>query len=205
MQTDPTSPPHRRMRSDARDNRDRILQAAKAVFAEHGAGASLNEIARRARVGPGTLYRHFPTLQALLVAIISDDVDALCATGRDLLTHRSPDDAMRSWLRAVALHATAMNGLVAAQMAAELGQGGDTALAACHAAIIAVGSELLARAQAHGSISEQTDVLDLLKLATAIAWASEQTPDDDGLLDRLLALSINRPATSNEPALGGNA
>jgi AcrR family transcriptional regulator len=194
MQTDSTGQPRRRMRSDARDNRERILKAAKAVFAEHGAGASLNEIARRANVGPGTLYRHFPTLQDLLVAIVSDDVDALCATGRDLLTHRSPEEALHIWLRAVALHATAMNGLVATQMAADLGTGHGTALTDCHDAIIAVGSELLTRAKGGGSIPEQTDILDLLKLATAIAWASEQAPEDDGLLDRLLALAINRPA-----------
>ncbi|AQA26081.1 bacterial regulatory, tetR family protein [Rhodococcus sp. MTM3W5.2] len=191
-QTDPTSQPQRRMRSDARDNRERILKAAKAVFAERGTASSLNEIARRANVGPGTLYRHFPTLQDLLVAIIGDDVDVLCATGRDLLTHRSPDEALRIWLRAVALHATAMNGLVATQMAADLGTGHGTALAGCHDAITAVGSELLTRAKEHGGIAEQTDVVDLLKLATAIAWASEQAPEDVGLLDRLLALAITR-------------
>src|SRR3954471_17676046 len=107
----------RRMRADARDNRERVLRAARAAFAEDGPHASLNKIAQRAGVGAGTLYRHFPTLQALLVAIIGDDVEALCAKGRGLLTHPSPDEALHTWLRAMAVHATAMRGLVATQLA----------------------------------------------------------------------------------------
>ena len=71
----------RRMRVDAAENRARLLTAARAVFTERGARASLNEVAKRAGVGSGTLYRHFPSLQALLVAIISDDVAALCERG----------------------------------------------------------------------------------------------------------------------------
>jgi AcrR family transcriptional regulator len=113
----------RPMRADARDNRERVLQAAKAVFAEQGAHASLNKIAQRGGVGAGTLYRHFPSLQSLLVAIIGDDVEALCATGRDLLVHPDPDEAVRVWLRAVAVHATAMRGLVVRRRTGWVGEG----------------------------------------------------------------------------------
>jgi AcrR family transcriptional regulator len=176
------------MRSDARDNRDRVLAAAKAVFAEHGAHASLNKIAQRAGVGPGTLYRHFPTLQALLVGIIGDDVEALCANGRALLTHPVPDEALRGWLRAVATHATAMRGLVATEMAAEPTADTDAALAACHDAIRTTGTALLIRAQREGSTPTDAEIGDLLKLVNAVAWASEQAPHDPDLLDRLLAL-----------------
>jgi len=168
------------MRADARDNRDRVLRAAKAVFAEQGARASLNKIAQRAGVGPGTLYRHFPSLQALLVAIIGDDVEALCAKGDALLTHSSPDEALRTWLLAVAVHATAMRGLVATEMAVEP----SPELAACHDALRATGSALLARTQ------HAADIGDLLTLMNAIAWASEQSPEDPGLLDRLVALAL---------------
>jgi AcrR family transcriptional regulator len=177
----------RRMRADARDNRERVLRAARAVFAEHGAQASLNKIAQRAGVGPGTLYRHFPTLPALLVAIIGDDVEALCARGRALLTHPSPDDALRIWLRDVAVHATSMRGLVGAQMAATAGA--ESALAGCHDAIRATGASLLARAQRDGTAPGGTDIADLLTLVGAIAWASEQSPGDTDLLDRLLTLA----------------
>jgi AcrR family transcriptional regulator len=176
------------MRTDARDNRERVLRAAREVFAEQGPRASLNRIAQRAGVGPGTLYRNFPGLQALLVAIISDDVDRLCTRGRSLLTHPSPDEALLSWLREVATHATAMRGLVASQMAA-LRASRDPALAACHDAIRDTGAALLARAQRDGSAPAGVDIADLLVLVNALAWASEQAPDDPALLDRLFTLA----------------
>jgi AcrR family transcriptional regulator len=168
------------MRADARDNRDRVLRAAKVVFTEQGAQASLNKIAQRAGVGPGTLYRHFPTLQDLLVAIIGDDVEALCAKGNALLTDPSPERALRTWLRAVAVHATAMRGLVATEMAVEP----SPALAACHDLMRETGAALLIRTD------HDADVVDLLRLMNAIAWASEQAPDDPGLLDRLLEFAL---------------
>ncbi|MFG1864777.1 TetR/AcrR family transcriptional regulator [Microbispora bryophytorum] len=176
------------MRADARDNRERVLRAARAAFAEHGAQASLNKIAQSAGVGPGTLYRHFPTTGALLVAIIGDDVAALCEKGRDLLDHTSPAQALRTWLRAVAEHATEMRGLVAARMAAPPAPDTDAALAACHERIRATGAALLERAQRDGAVPGDIEIADLLTLVNAIAWVSEQAPCDEYLLDRLLAL-----------------
>ncbi|WP_219465890.1 TetR/AcrR family transcriptional regulator [Nonomuraea rhizosphaerae] len=167
------------MRADAARNREQIVQAARAVFTQDGPAASLNQVAQRAGVGPGTLYRHFPTLQDLLVAVIKDDVSALCARGRELLTGPSPEQALRTWLRAVAGHASAMRGLVATQLAA-VTEG--SALAACHDEITATGAALLART------GSGLDIADLLKLANAIGWAGEQAPGDQGLTDRLLAL-----------------
>lgn len=175
------------MRADARQNRERLLAAAKLVFAED-ADASLNKIAQRAGVGPGTLYRHFPTLHDLLVAIVGEDIEALCATGRELLTHPSPGEALRIWLRAVAVHASTLRGLLAAQLAALPTDAGRGALAAGHESIRATGSALLARAQHAGQAAGDVDISDLLRLVNAIAWASEQVPDDPDLLDRLLAL-----------------
>ncbi|MEO3874169.1 TetR/AcrR family transcriptional regulator [Nonomuraea sp. B12E4] len=188
----------RPQRADARDNRDRLLQAARAVFDEQGPHASLNKIAQKAGVGPGTLYRHFPNLQALLVAIIGGDVEVLCAQGRELLEHPSPDEALRMWLGAVARHATAMRGLVAAEMIAQPTKETSTALAACHQAIHTTGTALLGRAQQHGNAPARLDIADLLILTNAIAWASEQTPTDTGLLDRLLAL-INTAVPNPHP------
>jgi hypothetical protein len=122
------------------------------------------------------------------VAIISGDVDALCATGRDLLTHPDPDEALRVWLRAVAVHATALRGLVATQMAAAPDGSTTTAMAACHDAIRVTGAALMSRAQQNGTTSAQIDIADVLTLVNAVAWASEQAPEDASLLDRLLAL-----------------
>jgi AcrR family transcriptional regulator len=180
-----------RMRADARGNRQRILQAARTAFADHGSRASLNKVAQHAGVGPGTLYRHFPSLQALLAAIIGDDVAALCRSGHELMNHPSPDEALYTWLHAVAVHATAMRGLVATHMAAEPAPGTGTGLAACHESIRATGAALLTRAQQQGTVPRDTRIEDLLKLANAVAWASEQAPADKGLLDRLLALTAH--------------
>ncbi|BEL03893.1 TetR/AcrR family transcriptional regulator [Actinoplanes sichuanensis] len=166
------------MRSDAQQNRERVLAAARAEFTAHGAGASLNKIAQRAGVGAGTLYRHFPSAQALLVAIIAEDVAALCATGRDLCGDPDPAEALRTWLRAVAVHATSMRGLVAT----ELLDGAGTALAACHDEISAVGAALLERAGSPDRID------DVLTVVNAVAWASERAPAEQGRLDRLLGL-----------------
>lgn len=169
------------MRSDAQQNRERVLAAARAEFTAHGAAASLNKIAQRAGVGPATLYRHFPTAQTLLVAIIAADVATLCAAGNALLGHADPGDALRIWLRQVAAHATKMRGLVATEL---LVAAGDAALADCHDSIRTVGAALLDRTGNPGAIA----VDDLLTAVNALAWASERMPADPGRLDRLLGL-----------------
>jgi AcrR family transcriptional regulator len=184
----------RPLRADAQHNRERILEAARTVLAEQGPHASLNKIAQQAQVGAGTLYRHFPTLPDLVVAIIGGDVDALCARGRALLDHPSPAEALHTWLRAVAIHAAAMRGLVAAQMAALSSDGAPTALAACHDAICGTTASLLTRAKQHHGAPPNADPADLLLLVNAIAWASEQAPADETLIDRLLALVIGPAA-----------
>src|ERR1700740_2500096 len=90
-------------RADARRNYDRLLAAAAAVFAERGADdVSLEEIARRAGVGIGTLYRHFPARQALLEAVYRDQVELLRARAEELLNDNSAGDAFSSWVRALA-------------------------------------------------------------------------------------------------------
>src|SRR5216683_1164509 len=92
----------RGMRADARRNYERLLSAAAAAFATRGADdVSLEEIARRAGVGIGTLYRHFPTRQALLEAVYRDQVEALRARADELAEAESPGDALAEWLRAM--------------------------------------------------------------------------------------------------------
>src|SRR5260370_41542128 len=90
------------MRADARRNYERLLAAALAAFAERGADdVSLEEIARRAGVGIGTLYRHFPTRPALLEAVYRDQVEALGTLAGQLLTAESPGAAIREWVPAL--------------------------------------------------------------------------------------------------------
>ncbi|MEU9833541.1 helix-turn-helix domain-containing protein [Streptosporangium sp. NPDC048047] len=187
MSKDAVVPSRQRMRADARRNFDRIVAAAGALVAEHGAEASLEEIARRAEVGSATLHRHFPTRRALLEAVFEDRVKALCARADDLLTASDPGEALFTWLRAVGAHAAANRGLGASLMS-----GGDPALGrTCHEMIITAGEGLLARARAADAVRPGIAVTHLLKLVGAISLATEQEPDGPAEADRLLALAID--------------
>src|SRR3712207_6221583 len=88
----------RSLRADAQRNRDKLLAAATEAFAEQGEDVALETVAARAGVGIGTLYRHFPSRDALVVAAYQQEVDALCAAAEDLLAAWPPDEALRAWL-----------------------------------------------------------------------------------------------------------
>lgn len=91
-------PAARKPRADALRNRDRILEVAKQAFTRHGADASLDEIAKQAGVGPGTLYRHFPTRESLLEAVYRTELEKLAASGQRLAETKPPVEALRAWL-----------------------------------------------------------------------------------------------------------
>ena len=102
-----TTPPERPQRADARRNRERLLAAARTVFASDGPRASLQGVAREAGVGIGTLYRHFPSREALYTAVYEHEVDHLATMAGELRQTHEPVAALRSWLHAlVALVAT---------------------------------------------------------------------------------------------------
>src|ERR1700712_3646213 len=96
--TDTIETASRPQRADARRNRDKLVSAAPEGFAEHGPAASLDDIARRAEVGIGTLYRHFPTRHALLEAVYLEEVEAICQSAEGL-SELDPWDALTTWLR----------------------------------------------------------------------------------------------------------
>lgn len=90
----------KRLRADARRNREKLVEVAAAVFAEHGGvDASLEDIARRAGVGIGTLYRHFPTREHLVEVVYRREVEALCAAADDLARRRPADAALAEWMQ----------------------------------------------------------------------------------------------------------
>ena len=91
-------PPLRKLRADAQRNRERILEVARLVFRRDGAGAALDDIARQAGIGPGTLYRHFPTRDALIEAVYRSEVEKLAAAGRSFAATMPPLDALRAWM-----------------------------------------------------------------------------------------------------------
>src|SRR5262245_28418447 len=102
---------NRPLRADALRNRDRLLAAAEEAFAAEGPEASLNEIAKRAGVGPGTLYRHFPTRQALQTAVLKDRIERLCARAEALSGSLAPAEALAEWAKVFLVHARTSQGM----------------------------------------------------------------------------------------------
>ena len=176
------------LRADARRNYERLLAEARSAFAEHGANASLEDVARRAGVGIGTLYRHFPNRHALLSAVFEDAVSDLLARSRELLTAPEPCTALVTWLREIVTHAGEYRGLARALMSAS--HDADSALARCSNPMREAGAALLTRAQRAGTLRADVAIGDLLQLTHAIALAAEETPDDPDLADRLLTLTL---------------
>ncbi|OAH13896.1 TetR/AcrR family transcriptional regulator [Streptomyces jeddahensis] len=178
----------RPLRADARRNYERLLTEARTVFAAHGTGASLEDIARRAEVGIGTLYRHFPNRHALVSAVFEDALADLVAHSRALLDDPEPCAALVTWLRAVISHASEYRGVSRALMSASRDE--SSALARCSRPLREAGAALLVRAQEAGDVRRDVSIGDLLQLTNAIALAAEETPNDPQLADRLLNLTL---------------
>jgi len=172
------------MRADARKNHDHLLAVARDVVTEQGAHASLRDVARRADVGLGTLYRHFSTREALLEALLGASFDELAAQATVLETSDSPGDALVSWLRDCVACAHEYRGVVALMMAAI--DDTESALHASCAGMRAAGTRLLTRAQAAGVARTDLDGTDLFALVGALAWLNDQpssAPRADHLFD----------------------
>lgn len=185
----------RPMRADARRNHERLVAEARSVFAAQGTNASLEDIARRAGVGIGTLYRHFPNRQALLSAVFEDTVGDLLTSAQEHQRAPDPCAALVSWLRDLITHASEYQGLSQALMTVSYIDSATTAptsdLARCCAPIRDMGEALLGRAQRAHAVRDSVSIGDLLQLTHAIALAAEETPDDPELADRLLTLTLH--------------
>ncbi|GAA2096678.1 TetR/AcrR family transcriptional regulator [Kitasatospora saccharophila] len=188
------------MRADARRNYERIVTVAGTLVAEQGADVSLEEVARAARVGSATLHRHFPSRQALLEAVFRGRVAALCTRAAELSAALPPQAALVEWLHALGAHAATNRGLGAALLrGAQEGGDGDPAFGAdCHTMITDAGRDLLARAAATGTVRPDVPVARLLTLVSAIATATESTPDGPVEARHLLTLAL----TGIHPAPG---
>jgi AcrR family transcriptional regulator len=98
MKTSAATKTARKPRADAQRNRERILEVAKQVFTRRGAEASMDDIAKRAKIGPGTLYRHFPTRDDLLAAVYISEVEKLAEAQRKFSAELPPVEALRAWM-----------------------------------------------------------------------------------------------------------
>ncbi|WP_182550252.1 TetR/AcrR family transcriptional regulator [Phyllobacterium myrsinacearum] len=99
------------MRADARRNREKLLEVAAIVFSEHGIEGSLEQIARRAGVGIGTLYRHFPTREHLVEVVYRREVESLCAAASELALNHAPDVALEEWMHRFVGYIAAKRGM----------------------------------------------------------------------------------------------
>jgi AcrR family transcriptional regulator len=184
------------MRADARKNYDQILTVARKVVAEHGAEASMRDIARRAGVGLATLLRHFPAREALFEALLCTHLDALTQKAGELETSTSADEALITWFRELVAFTQGYRGVVA--MMATSHTNPDSALYASCAAVHSAGARLLLRAQDEGTARADMNGDDLFALITALGWAVDQpsfAPRADHLVHLITsAILTNRPA-----------
>jgi AcrR family transcriptional regulator len=181
----------RRPRADAVRNRALLIETARAAFEEHGPNASLDEIAKGAGVGIGTLYRHFPTREALLEAVFRNRIDELTAMGDELLVSPDPFDALTQWLHAHLRNASACQGLAGAVVIDLLDIDDDGNHEPVCTQMRSVGAQLLQRAQDAGAARPDADAEDLVRLVNALVSATDDADDREALADRLFALMID--------------
>ena len=161
----------RPMRADARRNRELLLTAAAAVYAERGVDASLEEIARRADVGIGTLYRHFPTRDALNEAVYRHEVERLCDGVDELIASNAPDVALAVWMRRFAGYVATKKGMATA-LKSVLGADSELFAYSRGRIMTAIGA-LLDNAVAAGAIRDDVDADDLIRAMSGVCMATD--------------------------------
>lgn len=183
-----SKPAPRKPRADAQRNRERILEVAKAAFTRSGANASLDDIAKEAGVGAGTLYRHFPTRDALLEGVYQSEVEKLAAAERELSAKLPPLEALRAWMllfidyiAAKHIIAPALNTIV----------GGVSRLyEGSRAQITGAIDALVKRAIKSGDIRKDLDAFDLLRALIGVSNVAS-SPDWQQSARRLVDILIS--------------
>lgn len=163
----------RPMRADARRNYERLMDAARKVFADHGGGASMEAIAKQAGVGVGTLYRHFPRRIDVVEALFRDDVDMLAGTAERGISQLEPWDALEAWVRAYVAYGrskrTFLNELH------EAFEKNPDLKSASRERIAAACDRVLARAQEAGEARRDIDGADLIQLVSPMCTSPTLT------------------------------
>jgi AcrR family transcriptional regulator len=173
------------LRADAQKNRELILSAAEALFLEKGAGVPLEEIAKRAGVGIGTLYRRFPTREVLLAATSNERFLSLAETSRARDQDLAPGEAVRAYLEELARDTSTYQSL-----AASIGTVIQCGTPGCNA-ITAEGHRLLQRGQAAGAIRPDVTYEDFIYVVTAISLAIENDGSPTSRIGHLVDLFLN--------------
>ncbi|MBM0233139.1 TetR/AcrR family transcriptional regulator [Micromonospora sp. STR1_7] len=175
-------------RADARRNYDALVVAARDAFAEHGAAASLEDVARRAGVGIGTLYRNFPTRRHLFEAVYVEEVRALCSSADDL-AELPPWDALVAWLHRFVAYVATKRAL-AEQLLHD-----SEIFQSCRTEIYAAGEPLMRRAQGAGVVRDDIGFDDVVRLISGLTMAQFPSPEQR---DRVLGVALDglRPAAA---------
>jgi AcrR family transcriptional regulator len=166
----------RKPRSDAQRNRERILEVAKQVFTRRGADASMDEIAKRAKIGPGTLYRHFPTRDELLATVYITEVERLGAAQKKLSAELPPIEALRAWLL-VFIDYIATKKIIAPALNAMAG-GPSLVFQQSTKVMEKAANALATRAVVSGDLRSDVDPMDLLRViyGLSVGGSAEEWP-----------------------------
>jgi AcrR family transcriptional regulator len=189
--------PQRRMRADAQRNYDLLVARAAEAFAERGADdVSLEEIARRAGVGIGTLYRHFPTRQSLLEAVFRDQVDVLARQASEL-REAPPASALEQWLRVMLAFGRTKRSLNASLLST-LGKE-SPAYSLCSQLLRDNTARLVEQAQEAGVARRDIQPADVMRLVHGLIMADNAAPGDEGQAERMLSLVVAGLLSNDQP------
>ncbi|PKV99030.1 TetR/AcrR family transcriptional regulator [Nocardia fluminea] len=172
--------PSRPMRADARRNYERIVDCARDAFAEHGTDAPLDDIARRAGVGPGTLYRHFPNRTTLMEAVYRSNIETLAARAGELRRTHAPLDAFDAWFGELVTYILEKHGL-ATTLKAAIDRTSDT-FTACSTLLAEAAGSVLIPVQEAGIIRPEVSPRDILRLGHGIGAGCQAAADSAPLL-----------------------
>ncbi|MCC3332316.1 TetR/AcrR family transcriptional regulator [Nocardia abscessus] len=171
----------RKPRSDVQRNRAALLETAQRHFLRHGVGTSLEAVAKEAGVGPGTLYRHFPTREALLAAVLQTRSEELGARQADIEQLGDAGEALEQWLRAMEEYFSAFNGLPDPLMAAARAQEPDNPLTIPCDIFITATDKYVEAAQLAGHVRASVRGYDLFLAACSIAWIKGNGAEEESL------------------------
>lgn len=188
----------RPLRADAQRNHDALLEAASAAFAEKGVDTSLEDVAKRAGVGIGTLYRHFPTRDALIEAAYRRGVEQMCDVADELRASHDGDEALELWMQHFVGYVATKRGLA---NALKLSAGADHAelFAYVHDRIKTALGTLTDAAAATGRVRSDVDGMDLIRALSGICMVSDQGQQQAFRLISLLMDGLRFGAPANAP------
>ena len=172
-------------RADARRNYEKVLASAREAFAQGGEATSLEEIARRAGVGIGTLYRHFPTRQALVEALYINEIEEVCRVAAELQS-ADPWEALSRWFDRLIDYIATKQALAHELM--NFLEPGAPVFTSCRSALFGAGEPLLRRAQEAGLVRDDVDIAQVIQMVIAIT----KTPASDvAQIEHLVRIALD--------------